>query len=396
MFAVSLILGRCATSSSSSALIVGAIVVTRVSGFVMRRAVRLAAASRTRLESADVSEQRRRQRTDAAARMLNHVVALVVWTAVTIVVFHLFEIDAAFFLSSAGFIGAAVAIGGQHKVNDYLTGLSVLFEDRYGVGDELVVEVMGREPIHAVVDNIGLVTTRLRDERSTLHVPNAQLVVVRNLSQEAIASTVRLHAPRRGRRRDRGRGGAQPRRDRAADRRRVRRRSGGPSHAGRHRRRRCAHRPPARRTHPFAAGGARRAGAAGLAGGRRARAARWRRITRRSSSDSPPQTPESWLVVRAKSRHSTRTVHSLHTCFARSIWVSAVPVVPTGKNSSGSVSRHRAWSRQVGSAAPRARLDARIDTDVLLRGRGTSAPTGRENYGTIVRNDKGSPDDRAW
>jgi small-conductance mechanosensitive channel len=179
-------------------LIVGAVVVTRLSGFVMRRAVRLAAASRTRLESADVSEQRRRQRTDAAARMLNHVVALVVWTAVTIAVFHLFDIDAAFFLSSAGFIGAAVAIGGQHKVNDYLTGLSVLFEDRYGVGDELVVEVMGREPIHAVVDNIGLVTTRLRDERSTLHVPNAQLVVVRNLSQEAVASTVRLRLPDAG------------------------------------------------------------------------------------------------------------------------------------------------------------------------------------------------------
>ena len=59
--------------------------------------------------------------------------------------FHLFDIDAAFFLSSAGFIGAGVAIGGQHKVNDYLTGLSVLFEDRYGVGDELVVD-MGDRP----------------------------------------------------------------------------------------------------------------------------------------------------------------------------------------------------------------------------------------------------------
>ena len=176
-------------------LFIGAVVVTRLSGLVMRRAVRLAVASRTRLESPDVTEQRRRQRTTAAARMLNHVVSLVVWTAVTIVVFHLFDIDAAFFLSSAGFIGAAVAIGGQHKVNDYLTGLSVLFEDRYGVGDELVVEVPGRDPIHAVVDNIGLVTTRLRDEQSTLHVPNAQLVVVRNLSQEAVASTVRLRLP---------------------------------------------------------------------------------------------------------------------------------------------------------------------------------------------------------
>jgi len=180
------------------ALIVGAFIVTRVSGFAMRRIVRRLAerthASRSGLESADATEQRRRQRVDAAARMLNHVVSLVVWIGVTIAVFHLFDIDAAFFLSSAGFLGAGVAIGGQHKVNDYLTGLSVLFEDRYGVGDELVVEVAG-ERVHAVVDNIGLVTTRLRDEQSTMHVPNAQLSVVRNLSQEASVATVRLRVP---------------------------------------------------------------------------------------------------------------------------------------------------------------------------------------------------------
>ena len=69
----------------------------------------------------------------------------------------------------------------------------MLVEDRYGVGDELVVQLSGGEPIHAVVDHVGLVTTRLRDERSTLHVPNGQLVLVRNLSQEAAAATVRLH-----------------------------------------------------------------------------------------------------------------------------------------------------------------------------------------------------------
>lgn len=192
------------------ALFVGALLITRISGFVMRRAVRRVAertggdaagrwwrvgVSRIGLESADVTEQRRRQRIDAAARMLNHLVAVVVWIGMSIAVFHLFDIDAAFFLSSAGFIGAGVAIGGQHKVNDYLTGLSVLFEDRYGVGDELVVDMGSAEPVHAVVDNIGLVTTRLRDERSTIHVPNAQLAVVRNLSQEAATSTVRLQLP---------------------------------------------------------------------------------------------------------------------------------------------------------------------------------------------------------
>jgi small-conductance mechanosensitive channel len=191
-----------------AALVVGALLITRLSGFAMRRVVRRiaersdasgrwwrAGAARIGLESAAATEQRRRQRIDAAARMLNHVVTLVVWIGVTIAVFHLFDIDAAFFLSSAGFIGAGVAIGGQHKVNDYLTGLSVLFEDRYGVGDELVVDVGSGERIHAVVDNIGLLTTRLREEASTLHMPNAQLTAVRNLSQEASSSTVRLRVP---------------------------------------------------------------------------------------------------------------------------------------------------------------------------------------------------------
>lgn len=190
------------------ALVAGALLFTRVSGFVMRRVVRRMAerapselASRWWrvasprggvLDVSEVGEARRRQRIDSAARMLNHLLAIFVWIAVTIATFQILDIDAAFFLSSAGFIGAGLAIGGQHKVNDYLTGLSVLFEDRYGAGDELIVDVSREAPLHAVVDHVGLFTTRLRDERSTLHVPNGQLVLVRNLSQEARVETLRL------------------------------------------------------------------------------------------------------------------------------------------------------------------------------------------------------------
>lgn len=186
----------------------GAFALTRISGLVMRRAVRRMAEStragrvtnwwRVRTprgvdEAIDVGDARRRLRVDAAARMLNHMVALVVWVGVTIAVFHVLDLDAQYFLSSAGFIGAAIAIGGQHKVNDYLTGLSVLFEDRYGVGDELIVDrTTGGDPVHAVVEQVGLFTTRLRNEASTLHLANGQIQLVRNLSQEAEQSTVRL------------------------------------------------------------------------------------------------------------------------------------------------------------------------------------------------------------
>lgn len=143
----------------------------------------------------DTVEQRRRQRIDAASRMVNHLVSLVVWIVAAIVVFHLLDVDPAFFLSSAGFLGAALAIGGQHKVNDYLTGLSVHFEDRYGVGDEIVADVGWGEPIAGIVDHVGLFSTRVRDHRSTMHFPNSSLAIVRNLSQEACRTTLRVRVP---------------------------------------------------------------------------------------------------------------------------------------------------------------------------------------------------------
>jgi small conductance mechanosensitive channel len=146
-------------------------------------------------ETGEVHEQRRRQRVDAASRMTSHLASLVIWIIALIVTFHLLDVDPAFFLSSAGFIGAALAIGGQHKVNDYLSGLSVHFEDRYGIGDEIVVEVGWAEPVRGVVDHVGLFSTRVRDARSTLHVPNHSLGTVRNLSQEAASTTLRV-APR--------------------------------------------------------------------------------------------------------------------------------------------------------------------------------------------------------
>jgi small conductance mechanosensitive channel len=140
-------------------------------------------------------EHRRRHRADAAARMVSHLVSVAIWIVATIVVFHLLDVDAAFYLSSAGFLGAAIAIGGQHKVNDYLTGLSVHFEDRYAVGDEIEVDPGDGQLVTAVVDHIGLFSTRLKDARSTLHVPNSSLAKVRNLSQEAAVSTLKLHVP---------------------------------------------------------------------------------------------------------------------------------------------------------------------------------------------------------
>ncbi|MDA0371612.1 MAG: mechanosensitive ion channel [Actinomycetota bacterium] len=190
-------------------IVVGAMITTRLTHLTVRRVVRRVSQRsannpsrwwRTRIrygeyESAEIGESRRQQRADAAARMIHHVFAVFLWIGVLIAVFHVLELDAAFFLSSAGFIGAGLAIGGQHKVNDYLTGLSVLVEDRYGIGDEIEVSTGFTNGVRGNVEHIGLVSTRVRDGFSTVHMPHSALLSVRNLSQEPIETRLAIQVP---------------------------------------------------------------------------------------------------------------------------------------------------------------------------------------------------------
>ena len=186
------------------AIVVGCFVLTRITYAILRAVVRKVADSkpgrgkswwkntvrRVGAETIEGGENRRRQRIEAATGMLHQLTSFVLWIIATIAVFNVLELDAAFFLSSAGFLGAALAIGGQHRVSDYLTGLAILLEDRYGVGDEIEASIGWDEPIRATVEHVGVITTRLRDGNSTFHVPHSRLEAVRNLSQEPVRESL--------------------------------------------------------------------------------------------------------------------------------------------------------------------------------------------------------------
>lgn len=188
-------------------IVVGCFILTRVTYAVLRTVVRKVADSkpgrgkswwkntmrRVGAETIEGGENRRRQRIEAATGMLHQLTSFVLWIIAIIAVFNVLKLDAAFFLSSAGFLGAALAIGGQHRVSDYLTGLAILLEDRFGVGDEIEASIGWDKPIRATVEHVGVITTRLRDGNSTFHVPHAKLDSVRNLSQEPVRESLALN-----------------------------------------------------------------------------------------------------------------------------------------------------------------------------------------------------------
>ena len=83
------------------------------------------------------------------------------------------------------------------------------------------------------------------------------------------------------------------------------------------------------------------------------------RSLRRSSSQVPPHTPDSWFVASAKSRQGSSASQERQTRLAASIWSTAGPVVPTGKKRSGSVLRQAATRRQSSASQSTVRFHMR-------------------------------------
>ena len=82
-------------------------------------------------------------------------------------------------IASAGIIGIALGFGAQSLVKDFLSGIFMIFEDQYGVGD--VVDV---GEASGTVEAVSLRVTRLRDLNGTVwYVPNGEIVRVGNMSQ---------------------------------------------------------------------------------------------------------------------------------------------------------------------------------------------------------------------
>lgn len=124
---------------------------------------------------------RRVQRADALGALATSVARVVVWSmAVFIMLAQGFGLNLAPLIAGAGILGVALGFGAQGLVRDFITGIFMLAEDQYGVGDIIDVgEATG------VVEGVTLRTTKVRDVTGTLwHVPNGEIHRVGNMSQE--------------------------------------------------------------------------------------------------------------------------------------------------------------------------------------------------------------------
>jgi small conductance mechanosensitive channel len=93
------------------------------------------------------------------------------------------------FVAAAGVIGLGISFGAQSIFKDVLTGVFILVEDQYSVGDTIKIA-----SLTGTVEDLTLRVTNLRDGGDgTLYiVPNSQITTVSNLSRDFSAATVNI------------------------------------------------------------------------------------------------------------------------------------------------------------------------------------------------------------
>ncbi|GAA0797572.1 mechanosensitive ion channel family protein [Spirilliplanes yamanashiensis] len=131
------------------------------------------------VESSAVVPERRKQRAEAIGSVLRSFVTAVIMTTATLFVLSELGFNLGPLLASAGIVGVAIGFGAQTLVKDLITGLFMLIEDQYGVGDTVDLgEATG------VVEAVGLRITTVRDGRGVLwYIRNGEIVRVGNKSQ---------------------------------------------------------------------------------------------------------------------------------------------------------------------------------------------------------------------
>lgn len=144
-----------------------------------RSADRGGRASRILADMTGLSDERHQARTKTVGSVLRSINTIVVFTVASLMILGIFNVPLGPILASAGIGGVALGFGAQSLVKDFLSGVFMILEDQYGVGDIVDVgEVTG------TVEDVGLRVTQIRDSTGRLwYIRNGEISRVGNQSQ---------------------------------------------------------------------------------------------------------------------------------------------------------------------------------------------------------------------
>src|SRR5262249_62355031 len=126
------------------------------------------------LESTGLMSERRNQRAATIGSVLKSAVSFTVFVIALLLILSDLGVNLAPFIAGTSIVGVALGFGAQNIVKDFLSGMFMMLEDQYGVGDTIDFQLAS-----GVVEAVGLRTTRLRDVNGTVwYVRNGEVLRV--------------------------------------------------------------------------------------------------------------------------------------------------------------------------------------------------------------------------
>ncbi|MET8676316.1 mechanosensitive ion channel family protein [Streptomyces sp. NPDC004647] len=161
------------------AVVLRSVVRRAITRFIRRMNRTAQAVDGTALGGLLVNVERRRQRSEAIGSVLRSVTSFVILGTAALTVLSVLNINLAPLLASAGVAGVALGFGARNLVTDFLSGVFMILEDQYGVGDTIDAGVASGEVIE-----VGLRVTKLRgDDGEIWYVRNGEVKRIGNKSQ---------------------------------------------------------------------------------------------------------------------------------------------------------------------------------------------------------------------
>ena len=128
----------------------------------------------------EIALQRRIRRGEALGSVVKSIITVTIWTLSVFTILATVNINLGPYIAGLGIVGVALGFGAQDLVKDFISGMFMLLEDQYGVGD-----IIDSGEATGVVEGISLRTTRIRSVDGTLwFVPNGEIRRLGNMSQE--------------------------------------------------------------------------------------------------------------------------------------------------------------------------------------------------------------------
>lgn len=124
------------------------------------------------------TQEDREKRLKTLDSLVGAFMRIAVYIVAAIMIVSELGLDTAPLLASAGVLGVALGFGAQSMVKDFTTGVFIIAENQYRVGD-----TVGIGDVVGTVELITLRTTILRDDKGYVHhVPNGTITVTTNRS----------------------------------------------------------------------------------------------------------------------------------------------------------------------------------------------------------------------